>query len=66
MSDCPIVRYEDIESTPAEDLLKLRYCELNDLIREAERRSHRANLVLHWLRGLKVEKSLRYGGADES
>ena len=66
MSDCPTVCYEDIESTPAEDLLQLRYCELNDLIREAERRSHRADLVLHWLRGLKVEKSLRYGGADDS
>ena len=66
MTDCPTVRYEEIESTPAEELLKLRYCQLNELIREAEHRTHRAELVLHWLRGLKVEKSLRHGGVDES
>ncbi len=66
MNDGPTVRYDDIEHTPADKLLKLRYVELNKLIREAERRSHRADLTLHWLRGLKVEKSLRYGGADGS
>ena len=66
MNDCPTVQYDDILHTPAEKLLKLRFRELNELIREAERRSHHADLILHWLRGLKVEKSLRYGGADGS
>lgn len=58
----PTVRYEDIETTSAQVLLNLRYEELNALLSEAERAANRADTIIHWLRGIKIEKSFRYGG----
>lgn len=60
----PTIRYEDIEKTPAEQLLRLSHPELEILIKAAERAAYRADTVVHWLRGIKVEKTFREGGAD--
>lgn len=67
----PTIQYEDIEKTPAEQFLCLPHQELDNLIQRASRAAYRADTVVHWLRGLKIEKSLREsnrvvdGGADE-
>jgi hypothetical protein len=57
----PTIRYEDIEKTPAEQLLRLSTQELDALIKAAERAAYRADTVVHWLRGIKVEKTIREG-----
>ncbi|MBB5353702.1 uncharacterized protein YehS (DUF1456 family) [Haloferula luteola] len=55
----PTIRYEDIEKIPAEQFLRLSHQELDALIKAAERAAYRADTVVHWLRGLKVEKTIR-------
>ena len=62
----PPISYEEIERVPAAQLLELSYDELNSLIRQAERAAYQADTIVHWLRGIKVEKSYRYqGGSHE-
>jgi len=56
------VRYEDIEKTPAQELLRLEHEQLDALIKEAERAAYRADTVVYWLRGIKVEKTFREAG----
>lgn len=60
----PPIRFEEIERIPAARLLELSYSEINDLIRQAERSAHHADTIVHWLRGIKVEKSYRYQGGN--
>ncbi|MBK1883773.1 hypothetical protein JIN85_15245 [Luteolibacter pohnpeiensis] len=57
-----IVNYEDIEKTPAAELLELSHEQLDALIKRAERAAYRADTVVHWLRGIKVEKTFREAG----
>ena len=57
-----IVHYEDIEKTPAAELLELEHEQLDALIKGAERAAYRADTVVHWLRGIKVEKTFREAG----
>lgn len=58
----PTIRYEDIEKTPAEQLLRLSHPEIDALVKAAERAAYRADTVVHWLRGIKVEKTFREAG----
>jgi len=53
------ITYEDIEHTPACVLLKLSQKKLNSLIQEAEERADKAQIAVIWLKGLKMEKTLR-------
>ncbi len=53
------IRYADIASTPAKELLRLEHEELDALIKEAERIAYRSDTVVHWLKGIKIEKTFR-------
>lgn len=53
------VRYEDISTTPAQVLLDLSHDQLDALIHEAERAACHADTVMHWLKGIKIEKTFR-------
>lgn len=53
------IQYEDIRNTPAQALLDLSHSEIDVLIKEAERAAYRSETIVHWLKGIKVEKTFR-------
>ena len=53
------IPFEEIENTPAAELLKLSHAELNAHIRCAERLITRSQNLAYWLGGIKIEKTLR-------
>lgn len=53
------LRYEDIAKTPAHELLKLSYEELNAFISVARKAEEEAQSIRHWLIGIKTEKTIR-------
>lgn len=57
--DQPPVRFEDVKNTKARRLLELSHRELDKLIEQADRELDRAETRAYWLRGIKLEKTLR-------
>lgn len=58
-NDTKPIRYEDIKNTPAQALLDLSHSEIDSLIKEAERAAYQAETIVHWIKGIKVEKTFR-------
>lgn len=53
------ILYENIEHTPACELLELSHDQLNKLIQEAEEKTEKAQNIVFWLKGITMEKTLR-------
>ena len=53
------VRFKDVKTTPALRLLQLSHEEINRLIEQAEVAFDHAHSILHWLKGIKLEKTVR-------
>lgn len=54
-----LVFFEKVEKTPAADLMRLSFSELDAWIAFARKIEERAGNTAGWLTGLKIEKALR-------
>lgn len=59
MSHKTTIDYQDIEKTPARELLALSFEELDNLIALAREARSSANLTADWLTAIKLEKIIR-------
>ena len=57
-----LVFFEKVEKTPAADLMRLSFTELDAWIAFARKIEERAGNTAGWLTGLKIEKALREEG----
>ena len=57
--ETPRVRFEEIPQTPASQLLKLSFVQLDKHIAIAQANVNANQTMIEWLRGIKIEKTFR-------